>query len=71
MHWDIGLYITGKNIYIIEDQRNGEKNFLIDGISVPDGKCISNLSCVVVEFGATTMTTSSGFASSFIAAHQT
>nr|XP_012216435.1 PREDICTED: A disintegrin and metalloproteinase with thrombospondin motifs 2-like [Linepithema humile] len=60
-HWDIGLYLTGINIYgtSIDDA----------GISFIGGVCKSSISCAIVEFGIAN-SLSSGFTSSVAAAHE-
>ncbi|XP_012216430.2 A disintegrin and metalloproteinase with thrombospondin motifs adt-2-like [Linepithema humile] len=60
-HWDIGLYLTGVNIYGM--------SHAIAGRSFIGGVCKSNESCAIAEFGIAHRL-SSGFTSSFIAAHE-
>ncbi|XP_067204170.1 A disintegrin and metalloproteinase with thrombospondin motifs adt-2-like isoform X2 [Linepithema humile] len=60
-HWDIGLYLTGVNIY--------EKSHSDLGRSFLGGVCKSNISCAIVEFGTANSITS-GFTSSIAAAHE-
>ncbi|XP_067214569.1 A disintegrin and metalloproteinase with thrombospondin motifs adt-2-like isoform X2 [Linepithema humile] len=59
-HWDVGLYLTGINIYL--------KNSYTMGISRTK-TCNLIESCAIVEFGVADYVTS-GFASSHIAAHE-
>ncbi|XP_012216368.1 A disintegrin and metalloproteinase with thrombospondin motifs adt-2-like isoform X2 [Linepithema humile] len=60
-HWDIGLYITGVNVYGTSQAVAG-KSFI-------SGVCKSNKSCAIVEFGIVGSVTS-GFISSLAAAHE-
>ncbi|XP_067213551.1 A disintegrin and metalloproteinase with thrombospondin motifs adt-2-like isoform X2 [Linepithema humile] len=60
-HWDVGLYLTGINIYL-------ENNYVI-GRSRTYGACTLNTSCAIVEFGIANELTS-GFASTVVAAHE-
>ncbi|XP_012220601.2 A disintegrin and metalloproteinase with thrombospondin motifs adt-2-like [Linepithema humile] len=60
-HWDVGLYLTGLNIYSVDNYTGG--------LARINGVCDLIRSCAIVEFG-TTDTISSGFASSLVAAHE-
>nr|XP_012220560.1 PREDICTED: A disintegrin and metalloproteinase with thrombospondin motifs 2-like [Linepithema humile] len=60
-HWDIGLYLTGIDIYL--------KDQSILGISFVNGDCETIDSCAIAEFGIANAL-SSGFASTLVAAHE-
>ncbi|XP_067204166.1 A disintegrin and metalloproteinase with thrombospondin motifs adt-2-like isoform X2 [Linepithema humile] len=60
-HWDIGLYLTGVNIYSTSHATAG-RSFI-------GGVCKSNESCAIVEFGVEN-SVAAGFTSSFVAAHE-
>ncbi|XP_012220753.2 A disintegrin and metalloproteinase with thrombospondin motifs adt-1-like isoform X2 [Linepithema humile] len=60
-HWDVGLYITGIDIYM-------EHNFML-GLSFLNDVITPNESCAIVEFGIANHL-SSGFTSSLVAAHE-
>nr|XP_012220744.1 PREDICTED: A disintegrin and metalloproteinase with thrombospondin motifs 14-like isoform X3 [Linepithema humile] len=60
-HWDIGLYLTGIDIY--------STTRLTQGITFQDGACKTFDSCAIAEFGIDYYL-SSGFASTFIAARK-
>nr|XP_012230171.1 PREDICTED: A disintegrin and metalloproteinase with thrombospondin motifs 2-like isoform X2 [Linepithema humile] len=66
-HWDIGIYLTGINIFTSNDQ---EKYYHILGRSFVDGACNSSFSYAIIEFGIQNQMFSSGFSSSLIAAHE-
>ncbi|XP_067213898.1 A disintegrin and metalloproteinase with thrombospondin motifs adt-2-like [Linepithema humile] len=65
-HWDVGLYLTGLNIYWM---KGGTQQLSTAGISRTDGACNLTRSCAVVEFGIADNITS-GFSSSLTAAHE-
>nr|XP_012220743.1 PREDICTED: A disintegrin and metalloproteinase with thrombospondin motifs 2-like isoform X2 [Linepithema humile] len=65
-HWDVGLYLTGRNLYYTE-QGVVENSTL--GISNKNSACTLFQSCVVTEFGIAD-TVSSGFSSSLTTAHE-
>ncbi|XP_067212862.1 uncharacterized protein [Linepithema humile] len=62
-HWNIGLYLTGVNLYenitVFKPHYRTEKNYNIKGISYQDGACNPLLSCAVVEFRDSSEITSS------------
>nr|XP_012221063.1 PREDICTED: A disintegrin and metalloproteinase with thrombospondin motifs 7-like isoform X2 [Linepithema humile] len=65
-HWDVGLYLTGINIYWGEKSKSGSL-----GLSRHNSSCSLNESCSIVEFGNENSTSvSSGFASSRTTAHE-
>ncbi|XP_067213579.1 A disintegrin and metalloproteinase with thrombospondin motifs adt-2-like isoform X2 [Linepithema humile] len=64
LHWDVGLYLTGINIYWA---KKGDIGTL--GLSHSYGGCSLNESCAVVEFGIVGFLTS-GLSSSITAAHE-
>ncbi|XP_012221049.1 A disintegrin and metalloproteinase with thrombospondin motifs adt-2-like [Linepithema humile] len=65
-HWDVGLYLTGINLY-----ETLQGVILNSSLGISDRNSVCNLteSCVVVEFGIAGKI-SSGFSSSLIAAHE-
>nr|XP_012220600.1 PREDICTED: A disintegrin and metalloproteinase with thrombospondin motifs 18-like [Linepithema humile] len=65
-HWDIGLYLTGINIYEIQERL---VPYTIGGASNENRACKMLPACVVTEFGIAGAL-SSGFSSSLIAAHE-
>ncbi|XP_012221050.2 A disintegrin and metalloproteinase with thrombospondin motifs adt-2-like isoform X1 [Linepithema humile] len=65
-HWDIGLYLTGMNIY---KTKRGKVPYSTGGTSNINSACTMFPSCVVTEFGSAGAL-SSGFSSSLIAAHE-
>ncbi|XP_067214583.1 A disintegrin and metalloproteinase with thrombospondin motifs adt-2-like isoform X3 [Linepithema humile] len=65
-HWDVGLYLTGLDIYWMEEDTQQLDTV---GISRTDGACNLIRSCAVVEFGIAGYITS-GFSSSLTAAHE-
>lgn len=70
-HWDMGLYVTGLDLYILED---GKRNRATMGLATVGGLCIPLYSCVIAELGVTDQLgkpyPSAGFTSVFIAAHE-
>ncbi|XP_067214568.1 A disintegrin and metalloproteinase with thrombospondin motifs 7-like isoform X2 [Linepithema humile] len=60
-HSDVGLYITGLNIT--------HPDYNVVGLANATEVCESNTACAIVEFGTAHILTS-GFASSFVAAHE-
>nr|XP_012235889.1 PREDICTED: A disintegrin and metalloproteinase with thrombospondin motifs 4-like [Linepithema humile] len=66
-HWDIGLYLTGIDLYKI---KNAQKSYGTIGRAYINHSCTHYLSCVVVEIGTTNKITLSGFATSLTAAHE-
>ncbi|XP_067213060.1 A disintegrin and metalloproteinase with thrombospondin motifs adt-2-like isoform X2 [Linepithema humile] len=63
-HWDVGLYLTGVNIYWTK-----QDDLSSLGLANPDSACNLNESCAIVEFGIADKITS-GFSSSLTAAHE-
>ncbi|XP_014474312.1 PREDICTED: A disintegrin and metalloproteinase with thrombospondin motifs 14 [Dinoponera quadriceps] len=70
-HWDMGLYVTGLDLYVIE---NGRRNDATMGLATVGGLCLSRYSCVITELGVTDQLgkpyPSAGFSSVYIAAHE-
>lgn len=70
-HWDMGLYVTGLDLYAIE---NGKRNGATMGLATVGGLCIPRYSCVIAELGVTDQLgkpyPSAGFTSVYIAAHE-
>lgn len=70
-HWDMGLYVTGLDLYAIE---NGRRNGATMGLATVGGLCIPRYSCVIAELGVTDQFgkpyPSAGFTSVYIAAHE-
>lgn len=70
-HWDMGLYITGLDLYALEKNR---KNGATMGLATVGGLCIPRYSCVIAELGVTDQLgkpyPSAGFTSVYIAAHE-
>lgn len=70
-HWDMGLYVTGLDLYALED---GKRNGATMGLATVGGLCIPLYSCVIAELGVTDQFgkpyPSAGFTSVFIAAHE-
>ncbi|KMQ86864.1 a disintegrin and metalloproteinase with thrombospondin motifs 2-like protein [Lasius niger] len=70
-HWDLGLYVTGLDLYALE---NGRRNGATMGLATVGGLCIPLYSCVIAELGVTDQLgkpyPSAGFTSVFIAAHE-
>lgn len=70
-HWDLGLYVTGLDLYAIE---NGRRNGATMGLATVGGLCIPRYSCVIAELGVTDQLgkpyPSAGFTSVYIAAHE-
>lgn len=70
-HWDIGLYITGLDLYTLKGE---ERDFTPLGYSIPNGSCNPLLSCAVVEFGSNCgenrFFITKGFASIYVAARE-
>lgn len=70
-HWDMGLYVTGLDLYAIE---NGKRNGATMGLAAVGGICIPRYSCVIAELGVTDQLgkpyPSAGFTSVYIAAHE-
>ncbi|XP_018405616.1 PREDICTED: A disintegrin and metalloproteinase with thrombospondin motifs 2 [Cyphomyrmex costatus] len=70
-HWDMGLYVTGLDLYAIE---NGRRNGATMGLAAVGGLCIPRYSCVIAELGVTDQLgkpyPSAGFTSVYIAAHE-
>nr|XP_012216562.1 PREDICTED: A disintegrin and metalloproteinase with thrombospondin motifs 7-like [Linepithema humile] len=67
-HWDIGLYLTGINLY--KYLANDLKSYVTLGASYSNGICTANKSCAIVEFRAASETIPSGLSSSSVAAHE-
>ncbi|KAL7296923.1 hypothetical protein TKK_0009364 [Trichogramma kaykai] len=73
LHWDVGLYITGLNLYSTE--ADGEKNYVTMGLARVGGVCWDDYACVITEFGVDNELTgkpypSAGFQSVYVAAHE-
>lgn len=70
-HWDMGLYVTGLDLYAVE---NGKKNGATMGLATIGGVCIPHYSCVIAELGVMNQFgkpyPSAGFTSVYIAAHE-
>lgn len=70
-HWDLGLYVTGLDLYVLE---NGRRNGATMGLATVGGLCIAQYSCVIAELGVIDQFgkpyPSAGFASIYIAAHE-
>ncbi|XP_011860405.1 PREDICTED: A disintegrin and metalloproteinase with thrombospondin motifs 2 [Vollenhovia emeryi] len=70
-HWDMGLYVTGLDLYAIE---SGRRNGATMGLATVGGLCIPRYSCVIAELGVTDQLgkpyPSAGFTSVYIAAHE-
>ncbi|XP_076637483.1 ADAMTS metallopeptidase stall [Colletes latitarsis] len=70
-HWDMGLYISGLDFYVMEA---GRKNNATMGLATVGGICIDQYSCVIAELGVTNQFKkpypSAGFTSVYIAAHE-
>ncbi|XP_077269582.1 ADAMTS metallopeptidase stall [Temnothorax americanus] len=70
-HWDMGLYVTGLDLYAVE---NGRRNGATMGLATVGGLCIPRYSCVIAELGVTDQLgkpyPSAGFTSVYIAAHE-
>lgn len=70
-HWDMGLYVTGLDLYALE---NGRRNGATMGLATVGGLCIPRYSCVIAELGVTDQFgkpyPSAGFTSVYIAAHE-
>ncbi|XP_067203997.1 uncharacterized protein [Linepithema humile] len=67
-HWDIGLYITGIDLY---EMKNEQKYYDTLGRSYVNLSCRSRTySCGIVEFGTTRENAFSGFAMSRAATHE-
>lgn len=70
-HWDLGLYVTGLDLYALE---NGRRNGATMGLATVGGLCIPRYSCVIAELGVTDQLgkpyPSAGFTSVYIAAHE-
>lgn len=49
-HWDMGLYVTGLDLYAME---NGRRNNATMGLATVGGLCIPLYSCVIAELGVT------------------
>jgi len=70
LHWDIGLYLTGRDLYTLYNEEDGmTADFTSVGISFASSVCSSYYSYAVVEFGAQGGISSS-FASSLVAVRQ-
>nr|XP_012235890.1 PREDICTED: A disintegrin and metalloproteinase with thrombospondin motifs 12-like isoform X1 [Linepithema humile] len=67
LQWDIGLYLTGINLYESEKE---QKHYSVVGSSFVNYSCTQILSCALVEIGSTGPNAVSGFATSRIAAHE-
>ncbi|XP_058814760.1 A disintegrin and metalloproteinase with thrombospondin motifs adt-1-like [Topomyia yanbarensis] len=70
-HWDLGLYVSGLDFHAIE---NGRRNGVTMGLATVGGICIGEYSCVIAEFGTTSVFgkpyPSAGFTSVFVSAHE-
>ncbi|XP_076234848.1 ADAMTS metallopeptidase stall [Calliopsis andreniformis] len=70
-HWDIGLYVSGLDLYSVEA---GRRNSATMGLATVNGLCFEQYSCVIAELGVTNQFgkpfPSSGFTSVYIAAHE-
>ncbi|RLU15801.1 hypothetical protein DMN91_011557 [Ooceraea biroi] len=70
-HWDMGLYVTGLDLYALE---NGRRNGATMGLATVGGLCIPRYSCVIAELGVMDQFgkpyPSAGFTSVYIAAHE-
>ncbi|XP_058447039.1 A disintegrin and metalloproteinase with thrombospondin motifs adt-2-like [Malaya genurostris] len=70
-HWDLGLYVSGLDFYAIE---NGRRNGVTMGLATVGGICIGEYSCVIAEFGTTSIFgkpyPSAGFTSVYVSAHE-
>lgn len=70
-HWDLGLYVTGLDLYALE---NGRRNGATMGLATVGGLCIPRYSCVIAELGVMDQFgkpyPSAGFTSVYIAAHE-
>nr|XP_012217909.1 PREDICTED: A disintegrin and metalloproteinase with thrombospondin motifs 7-like [Linepithema humile] len=70
-HWDISLYLTGKNLYEHPDawmsDKGGTKVDVRTGSSYINTVCSPQKSCAITEFGAVSDGSSSGFSSSLSA----
>lgn len=70
-HWDVGLYITGLDIYAYE---NGVNSGSTLGLATVRGVCTIEYSCLLTEFGVDNVFgrpyPSAGFNSIFILAHE-
>jgi len=70
-HWDMGLYVTGLDLYAIENKRRNDATM---GLATVGGLCIPRYSCVIAELGVTDQLgkpyPSAGFTSIYIAAHE-
>jgi len=70
-HWDISLYLTGKDIYSLNQEQNYTiQDYSAAGVSLSSIVCLPSTSCAIVEFGAIQEGISSSFASSLTAARQ-
>ncbi|XP_067210451.1 A disintegrin and metalloproteinase with thrombospondin motifs adt-2-like [Linepithema humile] len=67
LQWDIGLYLTGINLYESEKE---QKHYGVVGSSFFNSSCTQNSSCALVEIGSTGPYAVLGFATSRIAAHE-
>lgn len=70
-HWDLALYVSGLDFYAIE---NGRRNGVTMGLATVGGICLGKYSCVIAEFGTTSVFgkpyPSAGFTSVYVAAHE-
>ncbi|KXJ81822.1 hypothetical protein RP20_CCG017866 [Aedes albopictus] len=70
-HWDLALYVSGLDFYAIE---NGRRNGVTMGLATVGGVCLGKYSCVIAEFGTTSVFgkpyPSAGFTSVYVAAHE-
>ncbi|XP_055596194.1 A disintegrin and metalloproteinase with thrombospondin motifs adt-2-like [Uranotaenia lowii] len=70
-HWDLGLYVSGLDFYAIE---NGRRNGVTMGLATVGGVCLGKYSCVIAEFGTTSVFgkpyPSAGFTSVYVSAHE-
>jgi len=66
-HWDIGLYLTGIDLYQIMAK---QKNYFTMGLGHLDGVCQKLRSCAIVEFGNIFSNVFSGFATALTTAHE-
>ncbi|XP_053693968.1 A disintegrin and metalloproteinase with thrombospondin motifs adt-2-like [Sabethes cyaneus] len=70
-HWDLGLYVSGLDFYAIE---KGRRNGVTMGLATVGGICIDEYSCVIAEFGTTSIFgkpyPSAGFTSVYVSAHE-
>lgn len=73
LHWDIGLYISGLDLYENE-KNNNKRNYITMGLAPVGGVCWDEYACVITEFGVSNEIgkayPSAGFTSLYVAAHE-